>query len=302
MKSSRIILTVLAVLAIAACGKKSVQAPDHLVFIGLDGMSAETFQQADMPFIKSLLPESSYTFKKRSVLPSSSAVNWASMWMGAGPELHGYTTWGSKTPDLPSRAVLKNGIFPTVFQLYRDANPKAEMGCFYEWDGIKYLVDTLSFNRYEQPACEVYSDITTITKTASEYIETKNPDMTVVVYNCPDLQGHGQGWDSPEYFAALTKLDGAVKQLFEAVERSGQKKSTAFIITADHGGIGKGHGGKTMSEMETPFIMLGPGIRKGYCFDDTSMMQFDIASTIAAMYSLEQPQVWIGRPVMSIFK
>lgn len=47
-----------------------------------------------------------YTLKKRSVLPSSSAVNWASMFMGAGPELHGYTEWGSKTPELPSRVVM----------------------------------------------------------------------------------------------------------------------------------------------------------------------------------------------------
>ena len=56
-----------------------------------------------------------YTLKKRSVLPSSSAVNWASMYMGAGPELHGYCEWGSKVPDLPSREVNKNNIFPTIF-------------------------------------------------------------------------------------------------------------------------------------------------------------------------------------------
>ena len=43
------------------------------------------------------MEDGSYTLKKRSALPSSSAINWASMFMGAGPELHGYTEWGSKT-------------------------------------------------------------------------------------------------------------------------------------------------------------------------------------------------------------
>lgn len=92
------------------------------------------------------MEDGSYTLKKRSALPSSSAINWASMFMGAGPELHGYTEWGSKTPELPSRVLNKNGIFPTVFQLLRDARPEAEIGCLYEWEGIKYLVDTLSLN------------------------------------------------------------------------------------------------------------------------------------------------------------
>ena len=88
------------------------------------------------------MADGSYTLEKRSALPSSSAINWASMFMGAGPELHGYTQWGSKTPELPSRVLNQHGIFPTIFQLLRDARPEAEIGCLYEWDGIKYLVDT----------------------------------------------------------------------------------------------------------------------------------------------------------------
>ena len=32
------------------------------------------------------------------------------------------------------------------------------------------------------------------------------------------------------------------------------------------------------------------------------MMQFDVASTIAHIFKLEQPQVWIGQPVLSAFE
>ena len=76
---------------------------------------------------------------------------------------------------------------------------------------------------------------------------------------------------------------------------------TIFIVTADHGGIKKGHGGKTMEEMETAFIISGKGIKKGYEFEE-SMMQFDCAATIAYIFGLEQPQVWIGRPMKQVFK
>ena len=66
--------------------------------------------------------------------------------MGAGPELHGYTEWGSQTPELPSRVVNKHGIFPTVFSLLRESDPKAEIGCICEWAGIRYVVDTLALS------------------------------------------------------------------------------------------------------------------------------------------------------------
>lgn len=32
------------------------------------------------------------------------------------------------------------------------------------------------------------------------------------------------------------------------------------------------------------------------------MMQFDCASTIAYIFGLKQPQVWIGRPMIQVFK
>ena len=54
------------------------------------------------------------------------------MFMGVGTELHGYTTWGSKTPEIPSREVNERGIAPTIFSVLREQRPKAEIGCLYE--------------------------------------------------------------------------------------------------------------------------------------------------------------------------
>ncbi len=71
-------------------------------------------------------------------------------------------------------------------------------------------------------------------------------------------------------------------------------------MTADHGGIRKGHGGITLQEMEIPFIIAGKGIRKGGEFRE-SMMQFDTAATLAYIFKLKQPQAWIGRPAKHVF-
>ena len=61
----------------------------------------------------------------------------------------------------------------------------------------------------------------------------------------PDHVGHQAGHDTPEYYAKLKELDGYVGRIIQAVTEAGMLKETTFIVTADHGGIEKGHGGKT---------------------------------------------------------
>lgn len=283
------------------CHAKGKDKAKHVILIGLDGWGAYSLPKADMPNTKQLMEKGTYTLKKRSVLPSSSAVNWASMFMGAGPELHGYTEWGSKTPELPSRELNKNNIFPTVFQLLRDAKPKAEIGCIYEWEGIKYLVDTLSLSYQQQSVdCNKYPE--KLSEMAATYIKEKQPTLFAICFDGPDHTGHTEGHDTPEYYTKLTELDSYVGRIVQAVKDAGIYDDTIFIVTSDHGGINKGHGGKTMAEMETPFIICGKNVKSGLQFNDVSMMQFDVASTIAHIFNLEQPQVWIGRPMKFVFK
>ena len=299
-------LTLLATFALLfsftfSCNAKGKDKAKHVVLIGLDGWGAYSLPKADMPNVKKLMEDGAYTLKKRSALPSSSAINWASMFMGAGPELHGYTEWGSKTPELPSRVLNKNGIFPTIFQLLRDARPKAEIGCLYEWNGIKYLVDTLSLN-YHYHVADYNKTPKELGNMASAYIKEKHPTLVAICYDNPDHTGHTEGHDTPGYYEKLKELDTYVGQIVQAVKDAGILDDTIFILTSDHGGIKKGHGGKTMQEMETAFIISGKNIKKGLRFDDVSMMQYDVASTIAHIFNLEQPQVWIGRPMKIVFK
>lgn len=272
----------------------------HVIYIGLDGWGAYSLPKANMPTVKKFMENGCYTLQKRTVLPSSSAVNWASMFMGAGPELHGYTEWGSRTPELPSRVIIKNNIFPTIFQLYRDADPQAEIGVLYEWDGIKYLVDTLSLN-YHAMAPDYIKYPETLCEMTEKYISEKKPNLLAVCFDNPDHVGHADGHDTPAYYKTLEELDGYIDRIVKAVEKAGMINETIFIITADHGGIGKGHGGKTMQEMETPFIISGKNIKKGGDIKE-SIMQYDVASTIAYIFNLKQPQVWIGRPMKQVFK
>lgn len=279
---------------------QAAEKAKHVVLIGLDGWGAYSVSKAEIPNIRKMMNEGCYTLKKRSALPSSSAINWASMFMGAGPELHGYTQWGSKVPELPSREVTENGIFPTIFYLLHKARPEAEIGCLYEWEGIKYLADTLALD-YHAQAPDYNKHPEALCGMAEKYIKEKTPVLLAVCFDNPDHVGHAAGHDTPEYYAKLNELDTYVARIVQAVKDAGMFDNTIFIITADHGGINKGHGGKTMQEMETPFIICGKNVKKGGEFSE-SMMQYDVASTIAYIFGFKQPQVWIGRPMKQVFK
>lgn len=272
----------------------------HVVLVGLDGWGAYSMPRAEMPTVKALMDKGCYTMAKRSVLPSSSAVNWASMFMGACPELHGYTQWGSRTPELPSRELNENGIFPTIFSILREARPDAEIGCLYEWDGIKYVVDTLSVSFHAQ-AVGAEENSEPLCLMAEEYIKEKKPQLLAVVFDNPDHVGHVSGHDTDAYYAKLEQLDSYIARIVAATKDAGIADDTVFIITSDHGGIDRNHGGKTMREMETPFIIAGKNVRRAGLIDD-SMMQFDVAANIAHIFGLRQPQVWIGRHNPRFFK
>lgn len=300
MKSLRIALVALAAVVACSCQPAAKKNPvKHVFLIGLDGMSSIGYNAADMPCVKSLAADGAYTTKKRSVLPSSSAVNWAAMFMGAPTEIHGYTTWGSRSPEIPERFEFKNNIYPTMFQLARDKYPDAEIGCIYDWDGIKYLVDTLSLSHHAKtPDIEMLS----MAKMASDYIKESKPMLAAFIFDQPDHVGHTIGWATPEYEEVLKNEDACVKQIVDAIKEAGIYDESVIIVTADHGGINTGHGSISLNEMETPFVICGPGIKKGVCFDDYSMMQYDVASTVLKLLDVEQPQIYVGRPVAPVFE
>ena len=300
MKKISFMAMIMAMALLSGCSKHPQWKAEHVFIIGLDGWGAYSVEKADMPNVKGLMEAGCYTLKKRSVLPSSSAVNWASMFNGAGPELHGYTEWGSRTPELPSRVLNENGIFPTVFSELRKAAPEAEIGVLYEWDGIKYLVDTLSLSHHAL-APDYTQNPTALCEMACRYISEKKPVLSAICFDNPDHVGHADGHDTQAYYDTLKELDGYIGRILDAIKEAGIYDNSIIIVTSDHGGINTTHGGKTMMEMETPFIIAGKNIKKSGAFEE-SMMQFDCAATVATIFGLPQPQVWIGRPMMQVFE
>lgn len=274
----------------------------HVFLFGIDGWAAKRYSEFQIPNIRKLAADGCMTLTKRSVLPSSSAPNWASMFMGVGTEIHGYTEWGSETPEIPSQELNRHNIFPTIFFLLKDQCPEKKVGVVYDWSGIKHLIDHQAVD-YQEMSKEYGNpaDPADLCKKAVTYIKKEKPNLLAVIWDAPDHAGHSIGWNSQEFLDKVEAVDSYIGQVIQATKDAGIYENSIFIVTADHGGYGKNHGGKTDDEMHTPFIISGKNVKKGEIIT-TPMMQYDVAATIACIFDLRCPRSWRGRSVTEVFK
>lgn len=293
------LLTAAMIAAVAFTSNAQPKNVKHVVLIGIDGLGAYAIPKGKMPTLKRMMDMGSWTLKSRTVLPSSSAVNWASMLMGSGPTAHGYTEWGSKVPEIPSVTTTKYGLFPSIFSLVRDQKPTAKTAVVYSWGGIGPLIEKDAIN-YVVPGPDGDNDNFCADTTAAIIIKEK-PLLTFVHFSEPDNVGHNIGHNTPAYYAELEKLDMRIGKILAAVKTAGIEKETVIILSSDHGGVGKGHGGKSLEEVEIPWVAYGAGVIPNNEIRGVTMI-YDTASTIAWLLRLKEPQSWRGKPITEAFK
>lgn len=66
-------------------------------------------------------------------------------------------------------------------------------------------------------------------------LETEAPNLTLVNIQSTDYIGHRFGPDSEEMQTCLKRVDKALGQLYEKMQKSGMMENTTLIIVADHG-------------------------------------------------------------------
>ena len=270
----------------------------HVVVIGFDGLSPDGLKKATTPTFDKIISEGASSMHARAVLPTSSSTNWASMIMGAGPEQHGITSnsWEKNNFVLPTIIQSEDFLFPSIFQLIDDQKENAEIGAIYHWTGFGRLFEKGAVDYDISPDSE---DETAAL--ASAYIKDKKPTFTFIHFDHVDHGGHEYGHGSPEYYKSVEKADAMLAEVMAAIKASGMADETLVIISADHGGLGKGHGGESLQEIEIPFILWGKSVKKNHVLK-YPVYQYDNAATVAFALGIKTPMAWIGKPVKNAFE
>jgi Type I phosphodiesterase / nucleotide pyrophosphatase/PA14 domain/Chitobiase/beta-hexosaminidase C-terminal domain len=269
----------------------------HVIIVGCDGMSPNGIRTASTPVMHKLIAGGTVKWNVRTIYPSVSSPNWESMISGAGVEQHGVidNDWERSDYTLPPVVQGKEGIFPTIFGQIRQHYPNAEIGAAYQWEGFGRLFEkkSVNFDRH-------YANEDETTKGFTTYVKEKKPLFGFMHLDLVDDAGHEYGHGSDEYYEAVHKADSLIGEVWKSIQQAGIAESTLFIITADHGGIGYGHGGATPEEMEIATIYYGKDVKKGYKIHH-AVVTFDLAPTIAFALGFQPPYEWTGRANKTAF-
>ncbi|MCR5681331.1 MAG: alkaline phosphatase family protein [Clostridiales bacterium] len=262
----------------------------HVIVIGVDG-AGTFFRQADTPNLDRIFAHGAVSYDVITSNPTISGECWGSMLTGVVPEMHGLTNGRVSSTPYPT-----DSIFPTVFRVIREAMPDAELASFCNWNPINFgiIEDNLGVTKGT-------GNDAAVTEQVCAYVAEHDPAFVFVQFDEVDGAGHGNGYGTEGHLRQIAISDGLIEKMWEAYEARGWLDDTLFIVTADHGGFGHGHGGWTDGEKYIMFAATGPGVKEGTIGE---MGVRDTASVVLYALGLadRQPASWTARTPSGLFE
>ena len=259
----------------------------HVILVGIDG-AGNFYRNTAAPTIRRVMAAGAGTDMCLTAVPTDSAQCWGSMLMGVTCKIHGLHN------DKLSAATstLATEEHPTIYRMIRRARPNARMGCFSNWSPIiTGLLDdeqTVTATCDDGPLCDRICD----------YVKAEKPNFLFIQFDSVDGAGHAHGYGSENHLAQINICDGYADRIYNACAEAGILEDTLFIITADHGGYGRGHGSDTDEEKWIFVAMEGRTINKG----QISFMQVkDFPAIVAHALGIPANPNWMSHIPEGLF-
>ena len=280
---------------------------EHVFIISIDGGKPSVIAQSAMPVLNRLVREGACSWTATTIYPSVTLPSHTSMLTGVGPKKH-KITWNKWKP--------RKGVVrvPTVFAEAKAAGFSTAM--FVGKEKFRHLAQpgTLDCFDYGQdlhvttakacclkPRKSVTLLAAQVAQRAAVYILKHKPNLCFIHFTDTDDTGHKYGWGSPEQIRAFVDVDVALGAVLKAIEDAGIADQSVLIVTADHGGHRKTHGGKSPDDMMIPWIAWGRDVRRDFAIT-APVSTCDTAATTLWLLGVPIPTWFDGTPVTSAFR
>jgi predicted AlkP superfamily pyrophosphatase or phosphodiesterase len=266
----------------------------NVILVSIDGLRPDAIDKFAPPTLQRLMREGSYSLSALTILPSSTLPSHTSMLSGEPPEQH-QVTWNNVMTA--EQDVVE---FSTVFSVARAHGYRT--AAFFSKAKFSPLQRPGSLDYSQAPggwwgkwaSARTVNDVRT-------HLETAKPNLLFVHLSDPDSAGHSSGWMSAAYGRAVQATDNALGQLLVTADRTYGAGNYSVLVTADHGGHGRGHGTKDPLDVAIPWIAWGQGVQAGLITDRT-INTFDTAPTVLWLLGVEKPAAWDGVAVRKAFR
>lgn len=282
--------------------RRKIKPAKRVIIFTFDGIRVDGLKTASTPTIDALISTGAASFATRDVMPSVTLPNYTSHLLGAGPEVHGVAnnSWTVDKFDLPAVVRDEEGYFPSVFQVLKENVPGIKTAFYYNWKPLSRPYNPKYFDEDFSAGDEEYA---MLCDKAMDFIRANSDEqMFMFLYTVhTDSVGHHHSWMSPEYIESIEEADAEIGRVVEMLKAEGLYEDTHLMFISDHGGVGNGHGGVSEVEMIVPWVIAGPGIRKGFEITEPNNT-VNTASTVLSLFGVEQPLCWTGEVPQSIFE
>lgn len=292
----------LAFLALAAAmlllpppvrAQESEDVPRLVVVCSWDGLRPDAIEKAPAPRLMKMIEEGAYCPTAQTVFPSATLPGHTSMLTGLPFEKH-RVLWNSWVPALKIP-------FPTFLDVAADAGLEAGLAAGKEkfW----HFVKGHSLRTYigKKPGGEGSWGARNLVEPVLEYARSRRPQVVFVHFRDPDSAGHKYGWMSEEQMAAIRECDESLGRLLDGLDDIPEyRERITVIVTSDHGGHRKTHGGTSRVDMTIPWLAWGFGVAGGTRIQ-SKVTTYDTAATALYLLGVDVPADWSGRPVFSAF-
>ena len=252
----------------------------------IDGLRPDALLAARCPHIDGLQERGAVTMSASSVMPSVTLPCHVSTFFSVPPERHGITTniWMSMARPLPG-----------LVEMVKAAGLRSAF--LFNWEQLRDLSQPggLDFSYFRDNNKAPDGD-QVIADEAARYLNGNGPDFAFVYLGALDSFGHRHGWMTDGYLEQLERTDRAVGTVLAALPAD-----ATVLLQSDHGGHDRIHGTDGIEDMTIPWIVAGPGIRRGHTIR-SAVSLMDTAPTLARVLNLDPHPDWEGACIDEVFE
>jgi hypothetical protein len=309
---------------------------ERVVLISIDGLRPDAIERAGAEHLLKLIERGAWAMHDETIRPSITLPSHTAMLTGLDFPRHG-VVWNNYRPGyIP---------VPTVFSIAAQANKRSAMLFSKEkfhyianpacvsWvygppipnkipdredycDSKTLEVLIKRDEKFEsqpvptKPWLSLPGDLMTSADLLARAFTTSYPiakwPVTFIHFREPDENGHRYGWLGPQYLDGIRAVDKAIGSIVATIEKEpGGFGKIALIITADHGGSGRGHfriqDPNRPENVTIPWICVGPKVPPGLKID-RPIRTYDTMPTALAFLGLAAPEGIDGHVVEEVLR